>query len=839
MKGRRWTYNKVNIEKQRTLIEELNISPITAKVLMNRGVEEVAAAKLFLEPTLNQLYDPFLLKDMLKVVERIKKAIINKESIWIYGDYDVDGVSSTALLLKYFKDFHYPVHYYIPHRMEEGYGLNTDAFNEIHNQGGKLIITVDCGITSVQEVDYAKELGMDVIITDHHECQGELPRAYGIINPKQTDCQYPYKALCGCGIALKLVQALTPKEEFMKRVDQYIDIAALATVADIVPLVDENRIIVKNGLEVIANTTNNGIRALIEISGLKGKSIHAGHIGFMLAPRINAAGRMGHAEVGVKLLTTEDPIEAMELANLLDRENKQRQQLEMEIYNQAVEMVENEENNNRSFFVLHNDGWHHGVIGIVASRIVEKYYKPTVILSIEDGVAKGSARSIASLNIFEALNQCKDLFQKFGGHEQAAGLSMEVHHLEDFKARINQVTNSLLTEEDFLKELSFDDILNTEDVCDKLLEELKILEPHGMGNPSPKFIARNLKTTYLKAVGTDGKHLRAEYEGGNKKLSAIGFGLGPLTENIQAQEIVDVLFTPEYNYYNGSKTIQLNLKDMAAREVAESSTIQRKYYKSLQVQDKECKEENLAVDVQNIVVNDTNDSILLDLLNSDDPPILILCNTLEKAYNLYYLTGIRRRGTKKQFTLDFEHINKSPVLGDVHVIINPNIEKIDFRRYNKIILYDQFFSPADFNCFVASTDLERTYFFYRENDEAYNYKILEETIPCRRRLIDLYKIFMELGKGSEELPMEKLIDEIIKRVNFSVNEKLILNALELFHEGELLNYLLTDSYVKLIPLKVRGKINIEDLEAYKSQQKLFLQHEKYKKHISQIYLRRK
>ena len=340
LQKRHWTYNRLNSKEIIQLANNLDITKPIAKVLLNRKIKNYDEAKKFLYPTIEQMYDPFLLKDMEKVVNRIKKAIKNKEKICIYGDYDVDGVASISIMLKYFDSIDYPVVFYIPDRAEEGYGLNRKAIKEIVNEGTKLIITVDCGISSINEVDFANSLGVDIIITDHHECQETLPDAYAIINPMQEDCVYPFSNLCGCGLVLKLIQALTPKEVFEKSIYKYLDITAIATIADVVPLIDENRIIVKNGLHYIDKSENLGIQALLKVSGLSDKKLNTGHIAFGVAPRINAAGRISVARTGVELFTTDDVSKAAQLAQLLDAENKQRQQIEKDIFNEVVSIIE-------------------------------------------------------------------------------------------------------------------------------------------------------------------------------------------------------------------------------------------------------------------------------------------------------------------------------------------------------------------------------------------------------------------------------------------------------------------------------------------------------------------
>ena len=500
--NKKWTLKHKGKVKEANLSKKIDISPEISQILVNRGVDSKKDAEIFMNPSLEYLRDPFLMKDMDKAVKRIKMAIENKENIYIYGDYDVDGVSSTSILYLYFKSINYPVKYYIPNRLEEGYGINENAIRKIYEDGCDLIITVDCGITSVKEVELANELGIDVIISDHHECQSEIPNAYAIINPKQEDCNYPFDMLCGCGVAFKIIQALTDEEEFKTTMYDYLEIATLATICDIVPLVDENRIIVKNGLKLMKEGKNLGLRELIKVCGIESGQIGSSHIGFSVGPRINASGRLGYSYLGVQLFTTDDENEAKEIANILEAKNIERQLIESKMYKEAEEIIaNNEEYKNDKVLVVAKEGWQHGIIGIVASKLTEKYYKPTILLTIEDGEATGSARSIKGFNMFEALVSCKDLMNKFGGHEQAAGLALSEENISELKKRINEIADYNLTKEDLIENIKVEFELDEESVDLKLVDDLHKLEPFGLSNPSPRFIMRDLLLTHIYFMG--------------------------------------------------------------------------------------------------------------------------------------------------------------------------------------------------------------------------------------------------------------------------------------------------------------------------------------------------
>ncbi|GAB6087977.1 single-stranded-DNA-specific exonuclease RecJ [Alkaliphilus crotonatoxidans] len=837
---RYWTYNRIEEEEIDLLTKACGVSPITARILLNRGIKDQNEVRAFLRSSINDLHSPLLLKDMDRTVERIRRAIDHQEAIWIYGDYDVDGVSSAALLVRFFRNVGYPVNYYIPHRMEEGYGLNCDALAEIAAQGGNLIITVDCGITSIKEVEQARELNLDMIITDHHECQGELPRAYAVVNPKRRDCTYPFKQLCGCGVALKLIQALSSKEDFQRNLNQYLDIVALATVADIVPLLNENRIFVKNGIKVMQNSTNLGIQALIEVCGLKGKAVNAGHIGFMLAPRLNAAGRIGNARKAVTLLVTEDEREARELAAFLDEENRLRQQIEMEIFNMAVSMIESDRSYQQDkFIVLYQKGWHHGVIGIVASRIVEKYYKPTVILSIEDGEVKGSARSIPGVNLFEALNQCKELFTKFGGHEQAAGLSLKEENILPFRKRINEIANHLMSEEDQIKKVFCDGVLRLDEINEELLGELETLEPYGMGNPGPKFYSRLLRPQYVNRIGAEGKHLKLQMSSETGALDAIGFNFGEYKDELVAGGLADIVFTPELNVFNGNKKIQLNLKDIKAIGMGAEAWngFSYCYYTNLSISEK-----TMAGNLENITLSpdcivDYNEEVILKLMESQEG-LLILANSYYKALQLLSLTDIRMVKSQLKFQFSFGFTVKGPREKEVHIIINPNIDKIDFKRYNKIILLDHFFTEYDFLLFFQRVELNQLIVLFDPEAAIQQQRQIQKIVPKRENLVILYKYFSRTASQGR-YSIQQILEGLSHQYPGVFNPAMIQNAFKIFSEGKLLLVEKIQGYYQIKLNKVTDKVDLEALDSYKKFNQLILDFENLKNKLYRLYMRRK
>ncbi len=563
MQKKKWILLSKNNSRDDVLriSSENQLPPVLATVLLNRGIEDV---KEYLLPDTEKLLDPFLMKGMEEATERILKAIKNGEHITVYGDYDVDGITSTAALVKFLSDRKAEVDYYIPDRLEEGYGMNRDAIDRIAARGTKLMITVDCGITAVAEIEYATSCGMDVIVTDHHECKESLPLALCILNPKQTGCSYPFKKLAGVGVVFKLLQALTLKTKYhMKELlDEYLDLVAIGTVADVMPLLGENRIIVKKGLELMKYTTNKGICALIEQAGIDASAVTAGTIGFVLAPRINAAGRMGDPKCAVEMLLAQDEKSARSYAQMLDEENRERQANEQEIMEQALEILQNDKAMQDDYvLILDHEDWHHGIIGIVASKISERTGKPCVLISTTDENGKGSGRSIKGFNLFKALEHCAESLSKFGGHELAAGLSVKADKIKEFRKKINEYAKEILTQDDFIPKIYVDSELPIEYVNMNTAERLTVLEPYGMGNASPIFFARGLEITNIRPL-SEGKHIKLSLCKDGCVIDAVGFSMGAYLDEIKLRDKIDILFQLDINVFRGERQVQAILKDM-------------------------------------------------------------------------------------------------------------------------------------------------------------------------------------------------------------------------------------------------------------------------------------
>ena len=814
--NKKWTLKHKGKVKEANLSKKIDISPEISQILVNRGVDSKKDAEIFMNPSLEYLRDPFLMKDMDKAVKRIKMAIENKENIYIYGDYDVDGVSSTSILYLYFKSINYPVKYYIPNRLEEGYGINENAIRKIYEDGCDLIITVDCGITSVKEVELANELGIDVIISDHHECQSEIPNAYAIINPKQEDCNYPFDMLCGCGVAFKIIQALTDEEEFKTTMYDYLEIATLATICDIVPLVDENRIIVKNGLKLMKEGKNLGLRELIKVCGIESGQIGSSHIGFSVGPRINASGRLGYSYLGVQLFTTDDENEAKEIANILEAKNIERQLIESKMYKEAEEIIaNNEEYKNDKVLVVAKEGWQHGIIGIVASKLTEKYYKPTILLTIEDGEATGSARSIKGFNMFEALVSCKDLMNKFGGHEQAAGLALSEENISELKKRINEIADYNLTKEDLIENIKVEFELDEESVDLKLVDDLHKLEPFGLSNPSPRFIMRDLLLTHIYFMGKNKQHLKLIVEK-DKTYECVGFNMAYLAENFEVGDKVDILFQIDENNFNNERKVQFLLKDirLSHPKNLNNSNLSLKLFESIIPNNKE--------NIYSVINNkedidiDFKGNKNINIFDYIDEGTLVIANTINGFYRAISDISL----VDLDFGINFNIINQKNK--KVQLIFSPNIDKIDLKRYNRIILYDYLYNKEEYSYLNRNIlNSEEIIKYYEDEDKIYLNNIVENIIPSREEFINIYKQMLvnkkmnikltDLKKSFRNIPLKTFaILNVFKELNlldFTINNKDNTISIDLLEkpdkklnldESVILNNLkdLKESYIK-------------------------------------------
>ncbi|MHB1418157.1 MAG: single-stranded-DNA-specific exonuclease RecJ [Bacillota bacterium] len=564
MTEKTWTFLSPRADLLKIFVSKLGLSPLVAQVLINRGISSVEEAHSFLLGKQGALTDPLIIPGMHDCCSRLALARQNKERVLVFGDYDADGVTATALLYEYLCTLGFDAGYYIPNRLDEGYGINNQALEKARDQGFNLVITVDCGINSVQETDYARNIGLDMIITDHHEPPEILPLASAVVNPKLAKGQN-CGLLAGVGVAYAVVRALG---QYLGSVDdldsqeqQFLDLVTVGTIADLVPLQGDNRILVARGLKYLSETKRPGLRALLELTSLWGQLLTSSQVGFVIGPRINATGRLSSADKGVELLLTTSPQRAWELAQGLNRENEQRQMVEGQILVSVEEMIKEQIVLERDWvIVLASPFWHQGVIGIVASRVAEKYHRPTVLIALEGDIGKGSARSISGFDLYHSLEECRDLLIRFGGHRQAAGLSIEAGKIQQLREMLNHLAHAWLTEQQLFPSLTVDAEVFFTQLDWDTVNQLEQLEPHGFGNAAPVFTYRKALVTRWKAVGQKNEHLKLTLQGEEQEFDAIGFGMA--AAEIASGEEVDLAFYVERNKWNGRESIQLKLRDI-------------------------------------------------------------------------------------------------------------------------------------------------------------------------------------------------------------------------------------------------------------------------------------
>lgn len=581
-----WIINSSDSAKTVELSKKLNISYILSELLLRRGIDSVDKAELFLKKDLSNFHSPFLMNDVEKGALLLIDAVQKNKEILIWGDYDVDGVTSVTVLLKYIISIGGKCRYYIPKRDDDGYGLNDRVITEYIRRGTGLLITVDSGITAINEIKHAKEQGINVIVTDHHECRDELPCADAVINPKRHDCNYPFKELAGVGVVFKFICAVemlfnkcSHLQASTKLIKSYSEFIAIGTIADVMPITDENRLIVSRGLAAIESTENKGLAALAEESGIetsssKRKKVSSSTVGFVLAPRINAAGRMYTSSIAVELFLTDSCEEAAKLASKLSEINRERQVLENESVISAMEKLKTQcDLDNDKILVLEDDNWHHGIIGIVSSRITEKFNLPSVLISFKNeisgsdpDVGKGSARSIKGMNLVSALSSCADLLQKFGGHELAAGLSVRRSNLPEFRRRINDYARKAFENVDLSKTLEIDCNIPPEEITVKLANELSYLEPFGLANPVPIFSSMDMKINSVISIG-DGKHTKLLLERDGKNYVALMFGTPTSTFSYIEGDLVDVAFNVDVNTFRNQQNVQMIIRDIRPAKI--------------------------------------------------------------------------------------------------------------------------------------------------------------------------------------------------------------------------------------------------------------------------------
>ena len=585
---RKWTLRPVDEESAEKLSRELNVPPLLGRLLAQKGIRHPDEARKFLDAPLAGLHDPFLMKGMEDAVSHLLGWIRNRRPVGVYGDYDVDGISATALLCRFFSQVGVRVPYYIPSRLDEGYGLHRKGLEKLKEAGCDMVVTVDCGISAHAAAKEAEEMGVRLIITDHHRPPDELPPALAVLNPRQTGCEYPFRGLSGVGVAFKLITAIRRRLHEagfgapLPNLKQHLDLVALGTVADVVPLRDENHIFVRHGLEILSppevaeggfetlDRRKAGVRALQAAANLKAGTLNVGHISFLIAPRLNAAGRVGEASLGVELLTADDEGEARSRAEVLEEWNRQRQNLQQQAWEEAMAMMASSGADARDdAIVLASGKWHPGVVGIVAAKLAEEYHQPSVLIHLKDGVGKGSVRSAMGLHVYDALAHCSDLLIQFGGHKGAAGLKVAEEKIDAFRERFREVIRGMKKSGDDERELLLDARVDFSEMDAPLLEQLEEMAPFGEENPRPVFCASRVEVAGSPgAVGREGEHLKLNLRQFRDEREAIGFGMGGLLkEPERLKGRLDVAFSPGLNRWRGKTTVQLELRAIRPAEV--------------------------------------------------------------------------------------------------------------------------------------------------------------------------------------------------------------------------------------------------------------------------------
>ena len=568
--NKKWVTANPEDEAVNRLKEDHGLSALLAQLMVNRGLGDPEAARFFLDARLDTVHDPFLMRGMDVAVRRIVQAIQNRETVTVYGDYDVDGVTSAALVVHFFRELGAPFDYYLPNRMEEGYGLNNSALDTIKARGNKLVITADTGITALSQVAYANKIGVEVIVTDHHQVSVEgLPDALAVLNPHQPECNYPFKFLSGVGIVFKLAVGIRRglleagwDADKLPNLKKHLDLFTLGTIADMAPLIDENHVLTSHGLEALRTSVKPGVIALKSVVGIDGK-VDSSSVGFGMGPRLNAAGRLGQPDRGLHLLVSSDLNEAMEMAKSLEELNEERKETQKWCFEEAEYLLERQVDlENENVIVLASENFHQGVIGIVAAKLAEKFYRPAILISLVEGVGKGSARSIPSFNLVKAMTQCSEHLIQYGGHAYAAGLNIEEERVDDFRKAMNKVGDQYLTEDCLVAELKVDATLKMEDITQEFYGEMESLEPFGQMNKVPIFVSRDVRARDVKFVGREDNHVRFRAFQGNQFRNVIGFNLAHAFQSIDATEPVDIVYELRRNTWGGRNSIEMKLLDL-------------------------------------------------------------------------------------------------------------------------------------------------------------------------------------------------------------------------------------------------------------------------------------
>ncbi len=744
-----WSLYPQDSDKRAFLAQRLDIPEPIAQILINRGINTVEEGEVFLKPALSRLYSPFCMKDMNLAVNLIYQVLEDAKKIAVYGDYDADGITATALLVSLLQDLGGDVTYYLPSRFTEGYGLNRAALQSLHHQGVSLVITVDCGITSLEEVLYARQMEMDIIVTDHHQPQDVIPAAGAVINPLRIDCSYPFKSLCGVGIAYKLGEALLRKAAPGRenKIEEYLDLVALGTVADVVPLLGENRILVSCGLQKMNENLRPGLQALCRVAGLRSEQISAGQIAFILAPRLNAPGRLGDAQPSLHLLLEKDPEAAQKIAEELQQANTRRREIEMEIFTEACNLVDEAElQEKKRLLLLGREGWNPGVLGIVAGRMTEKYHLPVILLALEGGTGKGSGRSFGDFDLTGALKKCSSLLLEYGGHRQACGLKLKEEEMTVLAKKLNSLARDYFQEEEPVQKVPVELVLEAEMITPRLAECLEALEPFGQGNPRPIFAGENWSLVRVREVGQGGRHLQLGMQVNNFSFRAISFNGKNNLPLCQLFRKINILFSVSFDRWRGDDHLQLEVHTL--------------FYSD------EHQEKDIAV-VDRRGVQEKR-RFLRQLLNSGER-VMVFVNTIGRLQEL-------EKSFSRHGGIAFSHQGRFS-------------RQNESEHFYNLVLYDLPLAGERVAglCRHIIKNLQENrrlsvYLLYGPNDFQENLKLLRATVPSFASLEQVYISLQELACG-ESISRKRASGKLRELLPFAVTGPLLEKSLEIFQEA--------------------------------------------------------
>jgi len=823
-----WLYKNPDREEAAVeqLVKEMHLCRPVCALLVGRGIDTPAKARAFLTPPIDGFGDPFLFPDMEKAAARIFAALDECEKITIYGDYDVDGMTSTAALLLALNELGADVDYYIPDRIEEGYGLNLSAMDALKERGTRLIITVDSGITGLNEAKRAKELGMDMIITDHHTPGEELPEALAVINPKLPDCPYPDTELAGVGVAFKLIQALIGEEESIA----YLDLIALGTIADMVPLMGENRVIAKHGLRLMEERRRPGIAALLDQSGLNKRKLTADHVGYMIAPRINAGGRVGDPREAVELLITDSPSEAFLKVAHLDSENERRRAIEASIVDEAMEMILNDPGFEREpVLVLEGTDWHSGVVGIVASRLLEHFHKPTVVLTGHEDCLKGSARSVPGISMYELLSSVSEHLIKFGGHTMAAGLTIRPEKVQDFRRAINENARVMFSDPElYIPKKEMELILSAEDLTEELFYDLEKLEPYGPGNPKPLTVVQGLRLRSFGQIGAQNNHLKMVYDVPGMRLEGIFFHQNGGNWGMFPKARLDACAYLEVNEFNDMRRMQLMVKDMQL--CYDGNPVYEKLMRNYSHCTAEMGEKAFIDSIggresgRNLghIRYHVTDSLKMkyDFLEKllGDGSFAVVCSTVQEAYRAQQ----NIRGSEVR-------LRREPSL---HFIISRGSEPFD-----TTVMLDFPFAFANYDSLLDAYPARETHLCVSWSDYNDNLEMLSSILPGEMRLKQVYrlllKVFQDPGIRLREV-------DVMKKYYLAFRDHLSLMqlrfSLQIFKELNLLDFELTKDILSVRLTKNPPKVRLNDAETFRMTEGVYTRMEEAYKGLLRLYM---